>query len=279
MKKVNGYYVMVGFKRKVFLNKALALDESEYGITECTIMAENIYDGMMLYADLDDLTAEEITWYGTEAMAWKAVEEKNPNAYDPDVVTAVLSTQKVDPLPRYFQVDLHETVDGRFMTIFNPHPETSGVNGKGKIFFPDRSWKGILCEGTATVRITKEFEKYGFVVGKMDDFQPVEAETVVEWIRRCHVEEFLQRRALLVEGALGEYFVISEHGAWRAIQPVSPEFPDYLGLNKIAAERLEQDTIKRRGLLFELLFEEIYHKSADNITHYKGNAFFYGSES
>lgn len=70
MNKVNGYYTTVGYEWKVFLHKAPALDESDWGdIHPCTIMADNIFDGMMLYTNQADIESDDIVWYGTSAQA------------------------------------------------------------------------------------------------------------------------------------------------------------------------------------------------------------------
>lgn len=276
MNKVNGYYTTVGYEWKVFLHKAPALDESDWGdIHPCTIMADNIFDGMMLYTNQADIESDDIVWYGTSAQAWDAIEKTNPNTHETcNVYPAVLSTKKVDPLPKHFEVEITKTHDGRYMASFVPHPETSGVRGRKKPFFPDRSWKGLICEGTAVVRMTKEFERYGFIVGKMKDFKPVEAEMILEWVRNYHCKEYLTYSAMVMEGPLGEYFVISDWNRWQAIQPANPDVPDDLVLNEFAPERLLQDTVKQRGILAELLFEKIYGKPSEEILDFKENAFW-----
>ena len=275
MKKVNGYYTITcsGYKKKVFLHKAPALDESG-SIIPCSIIAENIFDGMMLYTCSGELAAEEMTWYGTEAMADNAFEEKYPDVWDKRIIAAVLSTKKVDPLPRRFEVEIEATADGRYMASFNPHPETTGIYGKKKFFFPDRSWSGLICEGTAVVRMTKEFERYGFVVGKMKDFEPVSAAIMLEWVRNYHYKEYLAHSAMVMEGALGEYFVISDRNRWYAIQPMNPDAPDDLTLKNYPPERLQQDKVKQRGTLVELLFEKIYGIPLEEILDFKENAFW-----
>lgn len=276
MKKVNGYYTTVGYEWKVFLHKAPALDESDWGdIHSCTIMADNIFDGMMLYTNQADIESDDIVWYGTSAQAWDAIEKTNPNAHETcNVYPAVLSTKKVDPLPKHFEVEITKTHDGRYMALFVPHPETSGVRGKKKIFFPDRSWSGLICEGTAVVRMTKEFERYGFIIGKMKDFEPVGAEMVLEWVRNYHCKEYLTHSAMMMKGSLGEYFVISDRDKWYAIQPMNPDAPDDLVLKEFAAERLLQDTVKQQGSLVELLIEKLYDKPSEDILDFKENSFW-----
>lgn len=55
--------------------------------------------------------------------------------------------------------------NGVFTTLVS-RSEEDGLFSRGKVFFPDKNWTNVQ-EGRAKVRITKEFDTYGFVVGEM----------------------------------------------------------------------------------------------------------------
>lgn len=72
------------------------------------------------------------------------------------------------------------TEDGRYMTKLAIHPETHGnIN---KPFFPDKSWTDVDI-GPAIVSVRREMDKYGFIVGKMVQFQlPTDQLAFLGWL-------------------------------------------------------------------------------------------------
>lgn len=64
-----------------------------------------------------------------------------------------------------FQCLLERGEKGLYTRI-NNHPEEFGSNAKGKVFLVDRSWADAV-PGIANVRVRRETQRYGFIVGEM----------------------------------------------------------------------------------------------------------------
>lgn len=118
------------------------------------------------------------SWYKTREEAWEAAGLLKFK--DPVPEMAYLNTEQIEPLDKEFEVKFELDETGRPFTRLNAHPEVDGRGRKGKIFFPDRSFVGADL-GRAKVSISKEFDTYGFLTGKMEPYEMVDMKEFLDW--------------------------------------------------------------------------------------------------
>ena len=97
-----------------------------------------------------------------------------------DLQTGYLNTEQIEPLEKEFPVYFHLDDKGRPYARIDAHPEWEGFSRKGKVFFPDRSFVGADM-GEAIVSISKEFDTYGFLTGKMVPYKMPDMKKFLDW--------------------------------------------------------------------------------------------------
>ena len=97
-----------------------------------------------------------------------------------DLQRGYLNTEQIEPLENEFQVYFNLDDKGRPFARVNAHPEWEGTGHKGKMFFPDRSFVGADM-GEAIVSISKEFDTYGFLTGKMVPYKMPDMKKFLDW--------------------------------------------------------------------------------------------------
>lgn len=118
------------------------------------------------------------SWYLTQEEAREAA--KALNLADAEMFSAYLNQEMYEKLPETFHVFFELDDKGRPYARVNPHPELDGRHGKGKVFFPDRTFVGA-DRGSAIVSISKEFDTFGFLVGKMEQYESPSMKDFLDW--------------------------------------------------------------------------------------------------
>lgn len=172
-------YSQVGY---IYICRVRACDAANSG---CIIREERILYTGECPNDEDILCrvreykgSKATSWYKTQEEAWDAAKLLKLN--DPIPEELYLDTDQIDPLDKEFWVDFQLDEKGRPYTRINAHPEQDGHKKKGKIFFPDRSFVGADL-GRAKVSISKEFDTYGFLTGKMEPYEMVDMNNFLDW--------------------------------------------------------------------------------------------------
>lgn len=157
----------------------------ETGTSDSSIVEERIlYTGDcpdkndMLYRIREYGTEKVTSWYKTREEAWEASALLKFQDCVPE--GAYLDTKEIEPLAKEFDVEFQLNEAGRPYTRLNTHPELDGRKKKGKIFFPDRTFAGADL-GRAKVSISKEFDTYGFLTGKMESYEMVDMKEFLDW--------------------------------------------------------------------------------------------------
>lgn len=117
-------------------------------------------------------------WDNIGASTWMSDSVWRQRRYDPKYLKAckedgrtveqVLTlNKKMYPEPRFpYKVTLEYDDDDKLFTRLIEHPNIYGLGSRGKIFFPDRDWKGVFG-GDARVTVKFSNKSYGVLVGEM----------------------------------------------------------------------------------------------------------------
>ena len=211
---------------------------------------------------------------GTKTTAWYLSDSEAREAAgqlrltDGHLQFGELDMEQIDPLRtgQKFSVQFELDGKGRLFTRINAHPERDGLRGKGKVFFPDRSFVGADC-GDAVVSIVKEFDTYGFLSGEMVKFGMPDMDRFLDWAwenaKRINVHEVL----FINHPGRGEYLAIDDGTGVRRII----EGKDYDGSLYIQAEYVYDQVVKadaerylvQRKQLAEMFLESAWGMEVD----------------
>lgn len=177
-----------------------------------------------------------------------------------------LDTEEILPLSEKFVVKFELDEKGRPFTRLNTHPERDGTHGKGKVFFPDRSFVGAVY-GEATVSVEKELDTYGFLSGEMVKFGMPDMDRFLDWAWE-NAEQINFREALFINHpGRGEYLAIDDGVGVRRII----EDKDYDGNRYIQADYVYDQAVKadaerylvQRKPLVEMFLESAWGMEVD----------------
>jgi hypothetical protein len=211
---------------------------------------------------------------GTKTTAWYLSDSEAREAAgqlrltDGHLQFGELDMEQIDPLRtgQKFSVQFELDGKGRLFTRINAHPERDGLRGKGKVFFPDRSFVGADC-GDAVVSIVKEFDTYGFLSGEMVKFGMPDMDRFLDWAwenaKRINFHEVL----FINHPGRGEYLAIDDGTGVRRII----EGKDYDGSLYIQAEYVYDQVVKadaerylvQRKQLAEMFLESAWGMEVD----------------
>lgn len=155
-----------------------------------------------------------------------------------------------------YEVTFEHDDHGRFYCGLQTDPNTYGMSGSKKRYFPDRDWVGVGL-GTATVRIIKDLPKYGFVTGKMADYTFDCLEKVLDYcwnhsgIRDNFKLRFVNSK---VHGRFYMYFDPSSSN-WRRFFEQTTENGTGVFMNVILGADLQD---AEENTVWEETFEEAY---------------------
>lgn len=82
------------------------------------------------------------------------------------------------------QIQRNRKGDG-FCAYISRNVEEYGRYGRKKVFFPDKTWKDVK-EGRARVKVTKEFDSYGFITGEMLLDHPVSVSRALDFFEELN---------------------------------------------------------------------------------------------
>lgn len=105
-----------------------------------------------------------------------------PNYPNVSIKSVAIDATEYSELPEEFFVDLKWTENGGLITSVVAHPNETGRKVSGKKFFVDRSCVADMFEGTAKVRIKKEKDNVGYLVGSMFLGEPSGLDDVLDYI-------------------------------------------------------------------------------------------------
>lgn len=131
--------------------------------TEIEDISSNLF---RVYVVIDNRTSApvEAFLHANDAMHYC---ENSDDAYNMVKAAVQLAQQYPNVSDTYYVTIDHDKDDStKFVTRFNAHPEHDGWCCAGKYYFPDRSWENPAV-GPARVKILREKENYGFIVGEM----------------------------------------------------------------------------------------------------------------
>lgn len=111
-----------------------------------------------------------------------------PNYPNVSLKNVAVDVTEYRELPEEFFVDLKWTENGGLITSIVTHPNETGRKVSGKKFFVDLSCVADMFEGTARVRIKKEKDNVGFLVGSMLLDEPSSLDEVLDYI--CNSDIF-----------------------------------------------------------------------------------------
>ena len=138
-----------------------------------------IEDGILVYQGIIEMTGERTSWFLTRDEADEAAKRlSGESAYYVDYAT--LDTTEIAPVQFPLNVVFSSDKAGRPYVRLHLHPEVSGRNGPGKIYFPDRSMVGADV-GEADITGVKEFDKYGFLKGEMEKNEMPDIASFADW--------------------------------------------------------------------------------------------------
>ncbi len=135
-------------------------------------------NGSVLWRSCSETDWRTTSWYTSEEEAVNAAAELQLD--HPVTICRYYDAKLIDPLPQKFHAQFQLDKQGRPYVRFDAHPERDGYSRNGKIFFPDRSFVGA-DEGDAVISVSKEFDTYGFVSGKMVEFGMPGMEEFLDW--------------------------------------------------------------------------------------------------
>lgn len=136
-------------------------------------------EAVTLYRAISPQADECTSWFLSKVEAEESA-KRSMHGQDCDIQKGVLCMREIAPLTFPVQVIFSLDEKGRPYTRLNAHPERDGTVGKGKVFFPDRSFAGADV-GRAIVSISKEFETYGFLTGEMEKFEMPDMQVFLNW--------------------------------------------------------------------------------------------------
>lgn len=160
-------------------------------------------------------TGRVTPWYLTddeaikaaEAMHFKPIDVFNGKKYYA-YQTGYLNTEFIEPIQQV-EVEFKLNDKGRLYTRLNAHPERDGKNiSGGKFFFPDKSFT-TADVGKAVVSVSKEFDNFGFLVGKMkkvDDIPEIKDILDWAWEKRAPHEELIT----INHPGRGRYYAVND---------------------------------------------------------------------
>lgn len=136
-----------------------------------------------LYQAYDFATQSKSAWFATKE------EAKRSSVAQAAIATRTLryNYAKLDreiykPLEFPALVDLMRDEKGIIYARFASHPEKTGKNSGGKIYFIDREWKDVDV-GLAFVSVKFESPRYGFVTGSMVPYGLPPLSAIVEQLK------------------------------------------------------------------------------------------------
>jgi len=227
----------------------------------------------LLYRCVDLDTKKTTAWYFTESEAIEAAKACHLHPADTyngkDYYcrqTAVVCTEKVDPLPQKFTVDFKRDEKGRIYTRFDAHPELTGNSpeGKGKIFFPDHNFKAADV-GEALVSVSKEMDNFGFVTGEMVKFDCPDMKAVLDWA--WEKENPYSELVIINHPARGRYYAVWDGKGFSQVF----QDTDLEGNSIVYSAYTYDDVIKedaeryteRRATFSQLFFEDVWGADID----------------
>ena len=171
--------------REVYTCRGEACDQQKSYYRGCMVKEERLlYTGscpdteIPLWRMCEAYGAGTTSWYTSQEEAQEAAERMGFKYIDPHQVW--LNTAQIEPLEKEFRVVFQLDHNGRPYVRLDAHPERDGHSSKGKIFFPDRAFKGADL-GAAMVSISKEFDTYGFLMGKMVPYEVPSMKDFLDW--------------------------------------------------------------------------------------------------
>lgn len=137
---------------------------------------------------LSNWTTQEVNKYYLNE-AWKMLDGTRHIEHSSKMFDTTVYEKPKFPQTVTFEIDKQ----GRIFTRIQMEPNVYGKYTPGKVFFPDRSWKGTLFTGNAVCNIASEKEAYGFLTGYMCPLPSISLEELLDhlWQKRLYQDDVL----------------------------------------------------------------------------------------
>lgn len=164
--------------RGAAVNSSKWFKNGDYVIKQETLVKTQDTKPETVCRAFDEKLDKMTDWYSSSEEAEEAA--KSEGFTDIEFQTGYLNTEIIAPLQDEFEVYFSLDSKGRPFARIHAHPETEGFAGNGKVFFPDRSFIGVDV-GEAIVSISKEFDTYGFLKGRMIPYEMPDMKEFLDW--------------------------------------------------------------------------------------------------